>query len=376
MNWQTLLDGEWGYCFGCGQNNPIGLKLRFTWDGTVARAEYTPKQDYQGWPGVVHGGIIANMLDEGAGWAMVFNGMYGVTAKMEVLFHNPAPVDTPLIITGKITRIRGKRIETKSLITNIDGTLIAEGNILLISMRNGHLKPTGVLDFNVIWDMDGVIVDTREYHFESWHYTFQQHGINFTENDFQQRFGQRNDAIIHSVLKGKVTPENISEIANNKETYFRKIVKDNIKPQPGAVELIKSLAKHGIKMALASSAPPENIELIIGNLGLRDCFQVIIPGEEVEESKPSPQLFLRAAEKLGVKPRDCIVFEDAIAGVEAAKRGGMYCIGVTATNTKDKLHKADLVVDSLEEISIHSLEMLLNKDINNFKGAKWKKHSS
>ena len=361
MDWQTVMDGEWDGCFGCGQKNPIGLKLKFTWDGKVARSEYTPDPNYQGWPGVVHGGIIANMLDEGSGWAMVFNGLYGVTARMEVLYHNPAPVGKPLVITGTITKKSGKRIETTSLVKTKDGMLIAEGNILLISMRKGNLKTTGTVDFAIIWDMDGVIVDTGEYHFRSWHYVFEKQGINFTTLDFQRRFGQRNDAIIRSVMNNKVTEKQIDEnkIAMDKEIYFRRIVKDNIKAQPGAVELIKSLAKSGVKMAVASSGPPENIELMVSSLGIKDCFGDLVPGREVTESKPSPLLFLRAAEKLGAKPEKCVVVEDAIAGVEAARRGGMRCIAVTTTNHRENLNKADIIVDSLEELSIHSFEKLV-----------------
>ena len=103
-------------------------------------------------------------------------------------------------------------------------------------------------------------------------------------------------------------------------------------------------------MAIASSAPMENIQLILRGLGIESYFQAIVWGREVTEGKPSPQAFLLAAEKLGVKPEDCLVIEDAVAGVSAAKRAGMKCIAVTTTNPREKLHEADLVVDSLAEV--------------------------
>jgi len=124
--WQQMVSGEYGTCFGCGQTNPIGLKLSFKWDGKTAKAEFTPTELYQGWQGVVHGGIIAVMLDEAAAWAMVFEGMNPVTARMETRFRHPALIDKPLIITGSITKKTGKRVEAKAVITSRDGTLIAE----------------------------------------------------------------------------------------------------------------------------------------------------------------------------------------------------------------------------------------------------------
>ncbi|MFQ6122847.1 MAG: PaaI family thioesterase [Dehalococcoidales bacterium] len=114
-------------CFGCGQNNPIGLKLNFEWDGKTARVEFTPTKFYQGWPGVVHGGIITSMLDEAMAYAARFEGMNCVTSKMQINFRRPALIDEPLIITGSVTRNVKKFIETKASVSLPDGTLVAEG---------------------------------------------------------------------------------------------------------------------------------------------------------------------------------------------------------------------------------------------------------
>jgi beta-phosphoglucomutase family hydrolase len=361
VDWQKVFIRPSDMCFGCGMKNPIGLKLKFKWDGNKAVAEFVPGENYQGWPGVVHGGIIANILDECAGWIMVYNNLFGVTAKLEVLYHNPAEVGVPLVITGSIVRNYGKRFEVRSHIDTKEGTLIAEAKTLLVVMNNHSVSIPGKASFSVIWDMDGVIVDTAACHFESWRYVFEKQNARFTKSDFKKKFGQRNDAIICSTLDRTGTIDDIEKIALDKEQYFRSCAKDKVKPFPGAVELIKSLAKKHIKMAIASSAPLENIELLLNNLEIKDCFQTLVPGKDVKESKPSPQIFLLAAHRLGAKPEECIVFEDAIAGITGAKNAGMHCVAVTTTNHRNELSDADLIVDSLKEVKIAALEALIKK---------------
>lgn len=212
----------------------------------------------------------------------------------------------------------------------------------------------------VIWDMDGVIVDTAEHHFNSWRYAFRLQGVTFTREDFQQVFGQRNDTIISKIMAGNVTREKMDRIALDKEENFRQIVKNDLRPLPGVIALLTTIKDNGILSAVASSAPLENIRLVLAGLGIEDCFQAVVYGDEVTEGKPSPLGFLLAARKLGVEPRDCIVIEDAIAGVHAAKRGGMRCIAVTNTHPAQDLGDADLVVDSLEKIGLKELNSLFN----------------
>lgn len=214
----------------------------------------------------------------------------------------------------------------------------------------------------VIWDMDGVIADTAPYHFRAWQEAFRRRGVNFTEDDFRRNFGQRNDTIIRTTLGEQISQSEIEAIAKGKEETFRKVIGQDIKPLPGAVELLKSLREHGFKIALASSAPIENIRLITRGLGIDDYFHAIVTGRDVAEGKPSPQGFLLAAQRLGVEPRDCIVIEDAIAGVTACKRAGMHCIAVTNTHPRENLAEADLIVGSLEEVTVDDLEELINPD--------------
>jgi len=212
----------------------------------------------------------------------------------------------------------------------------------------------------VIWDMDGVIADTAPYHLKAWQTVFLKRGVNFTEDDFKHHFGQRNDTIIRNTLGEQISQSEIDTVAGEKEETFRKLVRQNIKPLPGAIKLMKSLSKNRIKIALASSAPIENIRLVTQGLGINNCFQAIVSGRDVAEGKPSPQGFLLAAQKLGVEPKHCIVIEDAIAGVSACKRAGMRCIAVTNTHPRESLTEADHIVDTLEAVSVHDLEELIN----------------
>ncbi len=141
-NWPQIsvdTDLRYSMCFGCGQNNPIGLKLSFQQDGKTVRTEFTPTKLYQGWPGLVHGGIIICILDEAMGYAALFEGMNCVTAKMQVKLRRPAPIDEPLIITSSATKKTRKLVETKAAISLKDGTLIAEGTAtqFVINTRTG-----------------------------------------------------------------------------------------------------------------------------------------------------------------------------------------------------------------------------------------------
>jgi len=207
----------------------------------------------------------------------------------------------------------------------------------------------------VLWDLDGVIADTGTYHFQAWQDVFHERGVNITEDDFKRHFGQRNDTIIRSTLGRNISPDELDAIASEKEENYRRRVTPNIKPLPGVIELISSLKRHELKMAIASSAPLENIHLITRGLGIDDCFQAVVCNREVAEGKPDPQVFLLAAQKLGVEPQNCVVIEDAVAGVTAAKRAGMKCVAVTNSHPPKNLKEADLIVNTLEAVSISEL---------------------
>ncbi len=212
----------------------------------------------------------------------------------------------------------------------------------------------------IIWDMDGVIADTAPYHLKAWQEVLQKRGVNLTEEDFRHSFGQRNDTIIRNALGKEVSQDEIDTIAREKEESFRRRIRQNLKPLPGVIKLIKSLTERRFKMALASSAPIQNIRLLTRGLGINNCFPIIICDKDVTEGKPNPQVFLQAAQKLGIEPKNCIVIEDAVAGVSAAKKAGMRCLAITNTHPRTSLMEADLIVDTLEAVSVSDLEQLLH----------------
>lgn len=212
----------------------------------------------------------------------------------------------------------------------------------------------------VLWDLDGVIADTGEYHYRAWQYVFGEKGVTFSKEDFMRHFGQRHDTIIRFALGDGLSSKEFNTVTEKKQREYRRIVAENIRALPGAIELIRSLNQNNIKTAIASSAPLENIEIIIKGLKIENYFQAIASGLEVDEGKPSPQIFLLAAEKLGVEPGNCVVIEDAITGVAAAKTAGMKCIAVTNSHPVDRLEKADVIVDSLEKVGIKELASIFN----------------
>ena len=209
----------------------------------------------------------------------------------------------------------------------------------------------------VIWDLDGVIIDSAQEHLKAWQRLARETGVTFTEEQFWSTFGQRNDAIIPTVW-GAHPPERVRELADQKEAYFREFVRETAAPLPGAIELLSALHDAGYAQALASSTPMANIQLISDVLGLRRYLSVLISGETVPHGKPAPDVFLKAAEELKVEPTKCLVIEDAVAGVEAAHAGGMRCIAVAGERDLPGLRKAEMVVRDLREVTVARIRQL------------------
>jgi beta-phosphoglucomutase len=203
----------------------------------------------------------------------------------------------------------------------------------------------------VLWDLDGVLVDSAPFHFQAWRELLASLGRELSEADFRRTFGLRNDAIL-SELVGDLPPAEVERLAARKEELFRRAALGNIVPLPGALALLRLLREQGFELALVSSTPHGNIDLILGSLGVEAAFDVIVGEEDVRQGKPDPEGFLLAAKRLRVPPGECVVIEDAPVGVEAAKRGGMLCVGVSRDRPRDALAEADLVVESLEDPAV------------------------
>ncbi len=209
-----------------------------------------------------------------------------------------------------------------------------------------------------LFDLDGVLVDSSQFHYESWVRLGEEVGFVMTPEFFRRTFGQRNDAIIKQLVP-HATEEQIAQWGERKEALYREVARGRLQPLPGAVELLRGLKAAGFRCALASSTPRVNIAFAIEQLGLSDVFHAFVGAEDVTKGKPDPEVFLTAAQRIGVPPERCVVFEDAVAGVIAAKRAGMKCIAVTTTNPREALSEADLVVDSLAEVTVEQVLALL-----------------
>ncbi|EFH89205.1 HAD family hydrolase [Ktedonobacter racemifer] len=209
----------------------------------------------------------------------------------------------------------------------------------------------------VIWDLDGVIIDSADSHRKAWYRLAQDLNIPYSDEQFWSTFGWRNDAIIPTMV-GEATPERIKELADRKEAYFRDYARHTIAFLPGSEELLAALHKAGYPQALASSTPRENIALISEVLGLERYLNALVSGEEVARGKPAPDVFLKAADSLGVAPTRCLVIEDAVAGIEAARAGGMRSIAVAGERDLPGLRAANLVVKDLTEVSLQRIRAL------------------
>jgi beta-phosphoglucomutase family hydrolase len=201
----------------------------------------------------------------------------------------------------------------------------------------------------VLWDLDGVLVNSGEHHYAAWKQTFEELGVPFSEEQFRATFGMNNAGILEWMYGSKLPSDREQQISERKESLFREAAKGNAKLLPGVENALINFSAWNWKQAIASSAPPKNIEVLVQELQIGKYFDAIVSGNDIP-GKPDPAVFLKAAQQLGVKPINCTVIEDAVSGVEAAKNAGMRCIAITTTNSAGDLSKADLILDSLLEL--------------------------
>lgn len=214
-------------------------------------------------------------------------------------------------------------------------------------------------DCAVLFDLDGVIVDTKEEHFESFAQLGVEAGYTISEEQFCHVFGWRNDEIFPFLYGESLPEERIRWLADRKEAIFRDLVRDHITALPGVPELIPALHTAGFQLSIGTSTPRDNVDLILAALKLRPYFAAIVTGDDVQKGKPDPEVFLRGAEQLHIPPQQCVVVEDAVAGVQAAINGGMQSLAVTTNHPRQSLCKASRVVDSLAEVSPADIFALL-----------------
>jgi len=217
-------------------------------------------------------------------------------------------------------------------------------------MKNGRLKA-------VIWDMDGVLVNSEPVHFATWRIVFERYGLPFNEESLRQTFGMTSPEVIRRIGGESLSDELAALIIGEKETLFRDMIKGQAAYLPGSREWLDGFQQQGLRQALASSGSPENIAVILSALNAHAYFDVVVSGRDLP-SKPEPRIFLQAAHLLGVLPHECLVIEDAIAGVSAAKAAGMTCLALSTTNKPEDLSGADLICTDLSELQPDTIQRL------------------
>jgi len=207
-----------------------------------------------------------------------------------------------------------------------------------------------------IFDWDGVIINSAPQHETSWERLAKECGKALPENHFKRGFGMKNESIIPDLLGWTSAPVEVRLLSLRKEAIYREVVREQgMTALPGVESWLQLMREAKIPCVIASSTHRENITTTLEVLGLGDFFAAIISAEDVKRGKPDPEVFLSAAQRIGVEPQDAIVFEDALVGIAAAKAAGMRVVAVATTEPKEKLAHADCVVNRLDELSVEQL---------------------
>lgn len=218
----------------------------------------------------------------------------------------------------------------------------------------------------VIFDMDGVLVNSNPFHLEKWVEFLNERRIGFQRDDLPKLIlGQRNDTAFRHFFGPALSEEESRRLGEALEEKFREAFRPHVKPLPGLTRLVAECHRSGVPMAVASSAMAKNVEFVVDALGFRRYFRCLVSGDEVSRPKPDPEIYVRTAEKLGLDPAGCVAFEDSFVGIESAKRAGMKCVAIASTFALEELcgqTHADLVVHGFEELSLGRLRRLFTPD--------------
>ncbi len=210
--------------------------------------------------------------------------------------------------------------------------------------------------------MDGTMVDNTPYHYRTWKVMFDKYGLgNLSQQTYYAELS--GVPIIDTVKRLFTDAQNsakMQELVREKELIYQDLYSPHAIPVNGLVELLTELKQAGVKLAIASSASVHDIEFVLKHIHVKDFFDVIVDGSQVDKGKPSPDIFLKAAADLETTPEDCIVFEDSIAGIKAGNAAGMKVVGVATGNTADRLQPSALVINDFTELNLQKLADLFN----------------
>jgi beta-phosphoglucomutase family hydrolase len=219
---------------------------------------------------------------------------------------------------------------------------------VVISNRSRSPSPA---TWGAIFDWDGVIIDSSSHHEESWERLARETKKPLPAGHFKKGFGRKNEFIIPEILDWTHETAEIERLSLRKEALYREVVAERgVEALPGVRTWLERLHDAGVPCVIGSSTHRANIDLSLDLIGLRDSFAAIVTAEDVTRGKPDPQVFLTAAKKIDRPPERCVVFEDALVGIEAAHAGGMKCVAVATTNPPELLCAAERVIARLDEL--------------------------
>jgi len=212
--------------------------------------------------------------------------------------------------------------------------------------------------FAILFDMDGVIIDSNPFHKIALKQFCQQHGHDLTDEELRLKiYGRTNKDWIPNLF-GALAPQLVAQYGEEKEAMFREIYKHDIKPVDGLIEFLDELDRNSIPRAIATSAPRSNVDFTLKYTGTGKYFETILDEAFVMRGKPDPEIYLKAARALGFKPQDCIVIEDSLSGVQAGKAAGCKVVAITTTHTPEELSITDLIISDFKTLRPTDLERL------------------
>jgi len=214
-----------------------------------------------------------------------------------------------------------------------------------------------------IFDLDGTLIDNTPFHLQSWVQLFEEVGVELDVGEFQKWFnGKTTTQILRQVIGKDIPPAEISRLTERKEAIYRQLYGPQLKPLPGAVQFLKAAQQMNMPMAVATSAYKANVDFVLDGLNLRPYFKVITSAEDIRQGKPSPEIYLITASRLGIAPQACLVFEDSLAGIEAAERAGMRLIVITTSLGAEQLKHLPSVQGVMRDFTGLSPEAVLARE--------------
>ncbi len=215
-----------------------------------------------------------------------------------------------------------------------------------------------------IFDMDGVIVDNHIFHVKAWEVFCNNHGFQFDEASFRAKFfGKNNFDILNGLMSNPPTLNQVNSLGEEKEAIYREIYQKDIAPVKGLVPFLIKLRELGIKTAVATSAPTSNLDFTLDSLLIRNLFDDVVDASGITKGKPDPEIYIKASNLLGVKPENCVVFEDSISGILSGQSAGMNVIALTTTHLINELPKTTIVISDFTQISVEIINDIKQKSI-------------